>query len=69
MTLARARAEQVLAIRALQRIGFALRRDRVTSAEHPGLWFVGHNYDSSGGLSNIRRDAPLAAAAAAALRT
>ena len=46
--------------------GFALRRDRVTSAEHPGLWFVGHNYDSSGGLSNIRRDAPLAASAIAA---
>ena len=43
--------------------GFALRADRVTSADHPGLWFVGHNYDASGGLSNIRRDAPLVAAA------
>ena len=42
--------------------GFALRSDRVTSCDQPGLYFVGHNYDSSGGLSNIRRDAPIAAA-------
>lgn len=41
--------------------GFALRRDRVTSADQPGLYFVGHNYDASGGLSNIRRDAVLVA--------
>lgn len=41
--------------------GFAVRRDRVTSADQPGLYFVGHNYDASGGLWNIRRDAPLAA--------
>ncbi len=41
--------------------GFAFRRDRVTSADQPGLYFVGHNYDASGGLSNIRRDAPIAA--------
>ena len=43
--------------------GFALRGDRVTSADHPGLFFVGHNYDSRGGLYNIRQDAPLAAQA------
>lgn len=41
--------------------GFARRRDRVTSADQPGLYFVGHNYDASGGLSNIRRDAPIVA--------
>lgn len=41
--------------------GFAERRDRVTSADQPGLYFVGHNYDASGGLWNIRRDARLAA--------
>ena len=37
--------------------GFALRTDRVASADHDGLYFVGHNYDSTGGLFNIRRDA------------
>jgi cation diffusion facilitator CzcD-associated flavoprotein CzcO len=36
--------------------GFALRSDRVTSADHPRLFFVGHNYDSTGGLRNIFRD-------------
>ena len=41
--------------------GFALRSDRVTSADQKGLYFVGQNYDSTGGLSNIRRDARLAA--------
>ena len=41
--------------------GFARRTDRVASAGQPGLWFVGHNYDSSGGLLNIARDARLAA--------
>jgi thioredoxin reductase len=45
--------------------GFARRTDRVTSADQPGLWFVGHNYDHTGGITNIRRDAPLAAAAIA----
>lgn len=40
--------------------GFALRSDRVRSAHHPGLVFVGHNYDSTGGLRNIAIDAPLA---------
>ncbi len=41
--------------------GFAIRADRVTSADQQGLYFVGHNYDSTGGLSNIRRDARLVA--------
>jgi len=37
--------------------GFARRADRVTSAEQPGLYFVGQNYDSGGGLHNIGVDA------------
>ena len=37
--------------------GFADRRDRVRSANHPSLYFVGHNYDGRGGLYNIRIDA------------
>ena len=41
--------------------GFALRHDRVTSADHDGLYFVGHNYDATGGLFNIARDAQLVA--------
>jgi cation diffusion facilitator CzcD-associated flavoprotein CzcO len=41
--------------------GHALRTDRVTSADQPGLYFVGHNYDSLGGILNICRDAVLAA--------
>jgi cation diffusion facilitator CzcD-associated flavoprotein CzcO len=41
--------------------GFALRRDRVQSAQHDSLFFVGHNYDASGGLRNICRDSGLAA--------
>ncbi|MEX2281515.1 MAG: NAD(P)/FAD-dependent oxidoreductase [Gemmatimonadota bacterium] len=39
--------------------GFALRRDRVRSAQHDSLWFVGHNYDSTGGLRNINTDSRL----------
>lgn len=39
--------------------GFALRTDRITSADHPGLYFIGHNYDATGGLMNIVRDARL----------
>jgi len=42
--------------------GFALRRDRVESADHDGLYFVGHNYDATGGLFNIARDARSVAA-------
>ena len=41
--------------------GFALRNDRVTSADHDGLYFVGHNYDATGGLYNIARDSELVA--------
>ena len=41
--------------------GFARRSDRVTSAEQPGLYFVGQNYDSGGGLRNIATDARLVA--------
>ncbi|MFL5672179.1 MAG: flavin-containing monooxygenase [Chloroflexota bacterium] len=50
--------------------GFARRNDRVVSAEQPDLYFVGHEYDASGGIANIRHDAPLAARLVAArLRT
>lgn len=41
--------------------GFALRTGRIASADHPGLYFVGHNYDATGGLMNIARDARLLA--------
>jgi cation diffusion facilitator CzcD-associated flavoprotein CzcO len=41
--------------------GFAERSDRVSSADHADLFFVGHNYDSRGGLLNIAADAPVAA--------
>ncbi len=37
--------------------GFAVRRDNVTSADQPGLWFVGQRYDSTGALANIKVDA------------
>lgn len=47
--------------------GFALRSDRITSADQPNLFFVGHNYDPTGGLANIRRDSRLAARAIARL--
>jgi hypothetical protein len=43
--------------------GFAMRRDRIVSVDQPHLYFVGHNYDATGGITNIRRDAPLAAQA------
>jgi len=41
--------------------GFARRRERVVSLDQPDLYFVGHNYDATGGLYNIKRDARLAA--------
>lgn len=41
--------------------GFARRTDRVVSTDRPDLYLVGHNYDATGGLFNIRRDAQLAA--------
>lgn len=49
--------------------GFALRSDRVRSAQYNDLYFVGHNYDHTGGLMNIRRDAPLVAQALSAGRS
>ncbi|HET6680960.1 MAG TPA: NAD(P)/FAD-dependent oxidoreductase [Gemmatimonadaceae bacterium] len=39
--------------------GFARRTDRVTSADQPGLFFVGQNYDALGGLRNLAMDARL----------
>jgi putative flavoprotein involved in K+ transport len=46
--------------------GFAVRTDRVTSADQAHLYFVGHTYDATGGLYNISRDAGLAAERVAA---
>ncbi|MGH7551702.1 MAG: flavin-containing monooxygenase [Longimicrobiales bacterium] len=61
------------ALRGLVRVderGFAIRSDRVTSADQKRLYFVGHNYDSTGGLRNIWMDAPFAASRVVqALRT
>ena len=48
--------------------GFALRTDRVTSADQPDLYFVGHTYDATGGLYNIAKDSALAAARIATSR-
>ena len=48
--------------------GFARRTDRVTSSDQPDLYFVGHNYDATGGLFNIRRDAEIVAARIAGTR-
>lgn len=45
--------------------GFALRHHRVVSRDQPDLYFVGHNYDTRGGLRNIAEDARLAAKAVA----
>ncbi len=41
--------------------GFAVRRDRVVSADQRDLYFVGHNYDATGGLFNIATDSKRAA--------
>ena len=45
----------------LDACGFGLRRGLVASADHPSLFFVGHNYDSRGALLNIARDSRRAA--------
>jgi cation diffusion facilitator CzcD-associated flavoprotein CzcO len=37
--------------------GFALRTDHVTSADQEGLFFVGHRYDTTGAIANIKADA------------
>jgi putative flavoprotein involved in K+ transport len=39
--------------------GFAMRTDNVTSADQPGLWFVGMRYDTTGAIANINQDAQL----------
>jgi putative flavoprotein involved in K+ transport len=39
--------------------GFAMRTDDVTSADQPGLWFVGMRYDTTGAIANINQDAQL----------
>ena len=41
--------------------GFGSRHTRVVSRDQPDLYFVGHNYDTRGGLRNIAQDATLAA--------
>lgn len=41
--------------------GFAIRHHRVVSSDQPNLYFVGHNYDTRGGLRNIAQDSRLAA--------
>lgn len=41
--------------------GFVRRRKRVIAEDAEDLFVVGHNYDATGGLFNIRRDAPRAA--------
>ena len=41
--------------------GFGRRRHRVVSLDQSQLYYVGHNYDATGGLYNINRDARLAA--------
>jgi len=43
----------------LDACGFASRRNRVVSLDQPNLYFVGHNYDGTGGLYNIARDAQI----------
>lgn len=41
--------------------GFARRSDRVSSTDQRDLYFVGHNYDTTGGLWNIRIDSDIVA--------
>ena len=41
--------------------GFAARHHRVVSSDQPDLYFVGHNYDTRGGLRNIAEDSRLTA--------
>ncbi len=53
----------------LDECGFASRRDQVTSADQPGVFFVGHTYRMSGAIFNIGRDARRAASAIKAYLT
>lgn len=41
--------------------GFGSRHSRVISRDQPDLYFVGHNYDTRGGLRNIAQDSRIAA--------
>lgn len=41
--------------------GFACRAERVRSLDQSNLYFVGHNYDATGGIHNIAKDARLVA--------
>ena len=62
--LATGYAAAIQPLRALVHVderGFAMRTDRVRSADQPDLYFIGHNYDSAGGLYNIGLDAPVIA--------
>jgi hypothetical protein len=43
----------------MDKCGFARRKDRVVSLDQPDLYFVGHNYDGTGGLFNIARDSQI----------
>lgn len=45
----------------LDNCGFACRTERVRSMDKPNLYFVGHNYNATGGLHNITKDARLIA--------
>jgi thioredoxin reductase len=47
----------------LDACGFARRTNRVESPEQPGLYFVGHSYDTRGAIFNMGGDARRAAAA------
>ena len=40
----------------------------MTSADQPGLFFVGHNYDSTGGLQNIAMDSRIVGERLAAVK-
>ncbi len=39
--------------------GFARRKNRIESLDQPNLYFIGHNYDGTGGLFNIARDSKI----------
>jgi hypothetical protein len=43
----------------MDKCGFARRKNRVVSLDQPDLYFVGHNYDGTGGLFNIARDSKI----------
>ena len=55
----RRRSPECVVVEAGDSLGWSWRRHYESLVLH--LFFVGHNYDASGGLYNIRRDAGLAA--------